>query len=170
MKADEFQAEFPRRHRLPHVIPGWVVQGARHYITLQAKDRIAKPFSDPRVAKALLDAFLFYDEIHRWFLWTAMIMPDHLHFVATFDLSYGLRKTVNVWKRYQGRRLGVQFQSDFFEHRIRDEKAFLEKVSYIRMNPVRKGYVSNPEEWPYAWTRGQTNQIPDKAEQSIARE
>ena len=99
----------------------------------------------------LIDALVFYNVNKRWFLWTATVMPDHLHFIATFDLSYGIKKTIHQWKAYQTREHGVDFQTDFFEHRIRNQTEFIEKATYIRMNPVRKGLASTPETWPYYW-------------------
>ena len=53
------------------------------------------------------------------------------------------------WKRYHASQTGVDWQTDWFEHRLRTEKAFLEKAHYVRMNPVRKGLVDSPEQWPY---------------------
>jgi len=80
-------------------------------------------------------------------------MPDHVHGIVTFDLAKGIKPTVADWKRYQKTTLKVDWQPDFFEHRLRDDTAFKEKVEYIRMNPIRKGLVSSPEEWPYVVDR-----------------
>jgi len=89
----------------------------------------------------------------RWYLWLMLVMPDHVHVIATFDLSRGIRDTVSAWKRYQATSLGVSWQKDFFEHRLRDEDAFREKAAYIRRNPVRKELVERPEEWEYVLDR-----------------
>ncbi len=32
---------------------------------------------------------------------------------------------------------------------MRDRKHYDEKLSYVRMNPVRKGLVQNPPDWPF---------------------
>ena len=151
MEKDLESEKLPNRHHLPHEIPAWVEQGSRHFITIKAKNCIAKPFGYPAVAQTLIDALVFYNVNKRWFLWTATVMPDHLHFIATFDLSYGIKKTIHQWKAYQTREHGVDFQTDFFEHRIRNQTEFIEKATYIRMNPVRKGLASTPETWPYYW-------------------
>jgi len=153
MKDETFSGTFPRRRHLPHDIPSWVAQGARHFITINASNRAAHPFSDAGVAKPLLDSLVFYDATRRWFLWTATIMPDHLHFIATFDLAVGIRKSVGRWKQFNRRQQGVEFQTDFFEHRIRDEMEFAEKSAYIRMNPVTRLLAERPEDWPFFWSR-----------------
>jgi len=89
----------------------------------------------------------------RWHLWLMVLMPDHIHFIATFDLQKGIRQTITAWKGYQTRFLGVSWQADFFEHRLRSTAAFDEKAHYVRMNPVRKGLVSHPNQWPFVIDR-----------------
>lgn len=49
---------------------------------------------------------------------------------------------------------GVQWQRDFFDHRLRSDESFGDKANYIRMNPARKGLVLREEEWRYVWPSG----------------
>ena len=140
---------FQSRKNLPHGIPSWVHQGARHFITFNVANREENPLVAPGIAHALLRGIEDYEAQHRWFVWLAVVMPDHLHLIVTFNLEYGLANTVRAWKRYHAHTLGIDWQRDFFEHRLRDDDAFLEKCAYIRMNPVRKGLCATPEEWPY---------------------
>jgi len=76
-------------------------------------------------------------------------MPDHIHMIVTFDLQQGVKKTVNSWRSYHARTLGIDWQKDFFEHRLRDDDAFTETCLYIRMNPVRQELCTTPDEWPH---------------------
>jgi putative transposase len=41
------------------------------------------------------------------------------------------------------------WQRDFWDTQMRDREHYDEKLAYVRMNPVRKGLVATPEEWPY---------------------
>ena len=145
--------EHPQRKKLPHAIPPWVQQGARHFITVNLASRGSDKLCRGDIPMALLASARFYEEISRWHLWVMLVMPDHVHFIATFNLNRGIRETMKAWKRYQATYLGVDWQTDFFEHRLRNEDAFLEKAHYIRMNPVRKGLVKTPEEWPWVIDR-----------------
>jgi putative transposase len=45
----------------------------------------------------------------------------------------------------------VSWQRDFFDHRLRDHHEETEKISYIRLNPVRKGLCERPEDWPWIY-------------------
>ena len=42
----------------------------------------------------------------------------------------------------------------FWEHHIRDEDDFRRHVEYCWVNPVKHGYVDEPEEWPYSYAVG----------------
>lgn len=142
-----------QRKKLPHEIPPWVPQGARHYITINCRQRGANILCREQVAGSLMRSAEAYEIHRRWYLWLMLIMPDHIHLIATFDLNRGIRRIVSAWKSYQTKTHGIEWQSDFFEHRLRDEAEFIEKASYIHMNPVRKGLISTAEKWPYVIER-----------------
>lgn len=144
---------YPQRKKLPHEIPSWVTQGARHYITINCRERGTKHLCQAPVARALLKGGESYEALGRWYLWIMLIMPDHLHLIVTLDLSRGVQTTVAAWKGYQAKKLGVDWQTGFFEHRLRNDNEYAEKAHYIRMNPVRKGLISMAEKWPYVIDR-----------------
>jgi REP element-mobilizing transposase RayT len=141
----------PQRKKLPHELPPWVAQGVRHFVTINALQRANMPFGTNEIGSALLQNLLSYEDLGRWHLWLAVVMPDHLHFIATFTLKHGVAASIAAWKGYQAKVLKVEFQSGFFEHRLRDEAEFAEKCAYIRENPVRKGLVSDAASWPYLY-------------------
>lgn len=60
-----------------------------------------------------------------------------------------MAEVVRMWKGYQTKRHGIAWQEGFFDHRIRSKGSEEEKADYIRMNPVRAGLVTRPENWPY---------------------
>jgi putative transposase len=45
----------------------------------------------------------------------------------------------------------IDWQHDFFEHRLRQEESLHEKADYILANPVRAGLVKEIEDWPYVF-------------------
>ena len=58
--------------------------------------------------------------------------------------------TIDMWKRYLTRTHDIHFQRDFFDTRIRDAAHFAEKWNYICRNPVAKGLVATPRDWPHS--------------------
>jgi hypothetical protein len=47
--------------------------------------------------------------------------------------------------------LGIRWQRDFFDHRLRRDESFDEKALYINRNPVRAELCAPEATWPYAW-------------------
>ena len=139
--------ELPARRKLPHGLPPFPVKGpVIQFVTVNAAERGGKPFL--AVAEKILAAARFYHEHGRWFLYLFLIMPDHLHMLATFP-SGNCKTTCGAWKGFLRKTAGIRFQSDCFEHRIRNESELAEKWHYIRENPVHKGLVGLPDEWPH---------------------
>ena len=79
-------------------------------------------------------------------------MPDHLHALVACPRDEDLAKMVATWKRFTAHDAGIAWQKGFFDHRLRNDESLQEKAHYIRMNPVRKGLVAQPEDWPYVWS------------------
>ncbi|HEV2437829.1 MAG TPA: hypothetical protein VG077_17685 [Verrucomicrobiae bacterium] len=42
------------------------------------------------------------------------------------------------------------WQLDFWDTQLRRDENYHEKWDYVWRNPVRKGLVAKPEDWPYA--------------------
>ena len=41
------------------------------------------------------------------------------------------------------------WQRDYWDRQLRRGDSYSEKWEYVRLNPLRKGWVSAPDEWPY---------------------
>ena len=82
-----------------------------------------------------------------------MVMPDHFHALMSFrwDPGNGMMNLIRNWKRYTARQLGIAWQRDYFDHRIRSEADFQSTWVYIRENPVRTGLVDHFDRWPHSW-------------------
>lgn len=87
-----------------------------------------------------------------------VILPDHFHLLlkpigcnfSEIMLSFKKRFTDNFKKR---KWITVNFnfwQSRFWDHVIRDAKDFKKHLDYIHYNPVKHGYVTEPEEWKFS--------------------
>ena len=78
-----------------------------------------------------------------------LLMPDHLHAMISFQQKIGLKQTITNWKSFAARKLGIRWQRDFFDHRIRDHYEYEKKCAYILNNPIRAGLCHSNEHWPY---------------------
>ena len=122
------------------------------FLTVCADDRTGSPLLSQ--ADAILNAAQFYHEHGIWFVRLGLVMPDHVHLLVRPAVDRRLSDTVGRWKSYLNRAAGITWQRNFFDHRIRNDEEEAEKWEYIRLNPVRKGLVADPDAWPYWFANG----------------
>ena len=104
------------------------------------------------IAESLFDTVRHRQETFLWWPHLFLLMPDHLHALLSFPPSgKPLRLVVRKWKEWTAKQLGLDWQLDFFEHRLRCEESRREKVDYILANPVRAGLVARTEDWPFVY-------------------
>ncbi|HRJ73811.1 MAG TPA: transposase [Terrimicrobiaceae bacterium] len=140
----------PGRRALPHQLP-WSIDPSREifFLTVCAQDRASGPLLS--IASELLKAIRFFHDRGKWWVHLAVIMPDHVHLLTGFPPDRRFVEIVRQWKRWTAVQLRVNWQQDFFDHRVRREENLREKSDYILSNPVRAGLAVSPEDWPYTW-------------------
>lgn len=78
-------------------------------------------------------------------------MPDHVHALVAVPADRSLTVVVRRWKAFLHTQAGIEWQSGFFDHRLRSDESEEQKAEYIRMNPVRAKLVKRQEDWPFVW-------------------
>jgi len=65
-------------------------------------------------------------------------------------------KSLEVWIRYWKRAHSIiagnptqRWQSGHWDTRLRPGEGYAQKWEYVRNNPVRRGLVHHPDDWPY---------------------
>ena len=120
------------------------------YVTCCANNR--EPWmANPAVHKAMHEV---WSSANAWLVGRYVIMPDHVHlFAAKGDSEVELEAWTRYWKRLVTQTLGAgpgKWQDSQWDTRMRSPESYREKLDYVLMNPVRKGLVQQPEEWPYS--------------------
>ncbi len=139
----------PRRKRLPHTPPPWVEDGSLFFITICCLKRCENALAHEPVAAGLFDSIAYRKKLLQWNPHLVLLMPDHLHGFFAFSSHQEMKKTVADWKRYVGRKLKIDWQREFFDHRIRSTAELQEKWSYVLQNPVRAGLCKEASDWQY---------------------
>ncbi len=116
---------------------------------------------DERVATMVQNSLLFHDgERYRLSSW--VVMPNHLHFLATPCAGIELSDIQHSLKSYTAheankilRRTGQFWQVEAFDRFIRNDDHYIKTIAYIENNPVKAGLCRVAEEWPFssAWFR-----------------
>ena len=93
----------------------------------------------------------------------AVIMPNHVHllFTALRDAqgwTFAIPEILKAIKGTSARsvnklsgRLGPVWQDESFDHVLRGDESLCETIEYLRQNPVRRGPVRVPEDYPWLW-------------------
>ena len=61
-----------------------------------------------------------------------------------------LSDLIRDFKRITARTAKIDWQRNFFDHRLRHDESESEKAAYIRCNPVRPGLIEHHDQWQYA--------------------
>ena len=143
----------PQRTSLPHFAGiEWPNVSVIHFVTVCTKER--RPLLASKMVHGLLRKA--WSPVDFFQVGRYVIMPDHLHlFCAPILPNAGyLKAWVTFWKSYvsknwQRERPAQLWQRDFWDTQLRRGENFEMQWDYIRMNPVRKGLVKKPNDWPY---------------------
>ena len=90
-----------------------------------------------------------------WFVLSAVVMPDHLHLLASplrsrDDKVGNLTGALKRWTKEEFGESDWDFQSSGFDRLLRSDESAEEKWNYMRSNPVRAGLVEDWKEWPWS--------------------
>jgi putative transposase len=142
---------YPNRQRLPHDTPlGIASEEATFFITICAADRGSDDLLRDGRPPALLEAVAHRHDNGVWWCRLFVVMPDHVHGLIRFPSRENpMARGISEFKKFTARTLGIRWQKDFFDHRLRREESEREKANYILRNPERAGLVAQWEQWPH---------------------
>ena len=142
-----------RRRQLPHAIPSWVNPHEEiYFVTVNCERRRHNQLAVSDMAKRLFETIQYRTGHRLWWPHVFLLMPDHVHALLSFPPSDKEIKIIMAkWKEWTDKSIGIRWQRDFFEHRLRHEESRRQKTEYILENPVRKGLVSRADDWPFVY-------------------
>ena len=148
-------------------------------------------FVNPEPIQIVMDSMRFCIREKALRINAYVIMPNHVHMIV-FDKSFDnvrLQQSLADFRKFTGRNLadyidknmpeslgiGIRkttltdrerqvWQSGWHAEGLIGECFWEQKMEYIHENPVRKGYVTLPEQWRYSsagyWLTGEVGDIP----------
>jgi putative transposase len=153
----------------PPRIPVWLRwdQSVIYFVTICVANR--KPvLANEKTFRAFKTANA---KLRDWTILAAILMPDHLHFIATptEDREAKVGNLSGAVKRWMRQELNAswQWQPGSFDRLLRRDESLQEKWLYVEENPVRAGLVTHWEDWPYRYAFnepaivGQALRLPD---------
>lgn len=113
----------------------------------------------PKLAALVESALLFFDDT-RYLLHAWCVMPDHVHVIVQPQRTTSLSSILHSWKSFTAKQAnqmleqsGEFWQSESFDHMIRNEETFERFVGYVEANPVQAGLCLENAEWPWSSAR-----------------
>jgi len=135
-------------------------------------------FTNPEIVTIILDSLRFVQKERDLILYAWVIMENHLHLIV---MAPNPVKTMKEFKSYTARtiidylrdrgsktwlnklqeaKLSHKTTSNYqvwqegsHPQEIVDEEMMVQKIEYIHNNPVRRGYIDEPEYWRYSSAR-----------------
>jgi len=105
--------------------------------------------ADSGLSEVVEKSLKHFDE-DRYYLTDAVVMPNHVHFIAAFCDEVTFLKQNAEWKRFTAREINQQvgqtgpfWQVDQFDHLIRSPEQFDHYRRYIADNPIRAKLSKN---------------------------
>jgi putative transposase len=130
-------------------------------------------FKVEKIARLFIENILGYQQQKKYLLHEFVVMPDHFHLILTptgitlersmqlvkggfsFQLNKNLKAKRDIW------------QPSFADRGVRDSLEYAKYKDYIWQNPVKRGLVRTPEEYPYSSAhpsfRGSLDPVPSAA-------
>ena len=152
LKKEDLPSVFMYKRTLPH----WELDGSTYFITFRVQKELSRPL-ESRVLASCVEEVLWLGHGERFVLDAYVIMPDHVHVLLRPMTGWTLARILQGIKGYSARQInailgrkGAVWQKESFDHLIRHEEDWLDKLNYIHMNPVTAGLVDRPEDYPFS--------------------
>ena len=137
------------------LMPDQYIGRAIYFVTICTQGRLPI-FNDANRCKAAIEALNRTALSAQFLVHAFCVMPDHAHLLLEGGgAGSNLVKFVNQWKQLTGylfrNELHRSFwQRRFYDHILRHAEHSDAVAWYIWMNPVRKGMVAQPDQYPFS--------------------
>jgi len=125
-----------------------------HFLTFSCYRR--QPLLDNSTACDVFERELEAVRIQYGFLVAGyVLMPEHVHLLVGEPHQSSLSVALQVLKQQTSRILrqrgSVQFwQRRYYDFNVHSDEKRVEKLKYMHRNPVKRGLVEKPEDWPWS--------------------
>jgi putative transposase len=124
-----------------------------HFVTFSCFHRLA--LLDETGAKETVEMALEQVRArHQARVYAYVLMPEHVHLLVNEPPRIVLAQFLKAFKQITSRRLrggrDKFWQDRYYDSNVYGGKARSEVIRYIHRNPVKRGLVEKPEDWPWS--------------------
>ena len=125
--------------------------GDFHFLTFSCFHRYA--YLETATAKQLFEEALERVRLRYLFVVAGyVLMPEHVHLLVSETSNGVLARAVQSLKVSVARRRAERpfWQARYYDFNVHSSRKMTEKLRYMHRNPVERGLVSKPEDWPWS--------------------
>jgi len=140
--------------------------GHDHFVTFSCYRRL--PYlNDDHSRTVFLNTLEQLRQRHQILIFGYVLMPEHVHILMNEPKKTKLENFFRALKTQTSKQLKgdrPQFwQSRYYDFNVFTHRKFTEKLRYIHRNPVSRGLVVQPEDWPWSsyrhWLTGEASPV-----------
>ena len=125
--------------------------GDLHFVTFSCYQR--KPYLSSPAACSLFEAVVERIRIRYGFSVIGyVVMPEHVHLLVSEPAGGPLSRALHAMKLSMSKLSQPRpfWQSRYYDFNVFSGRKHVEKLRYIHRNPVKRGLVAKPEDWPWS--------------------
>ncbi|MGB6974687.1 MAG: transposase [Terracidiphilus sp.] len=125
--------------------------GCFHFLTFSCSRR--RPYLGTPEARELFESALErIRKRYRFVVCGYVVMPEHVHLLVSEPALGLLNRSVQALKLSVTRRRPERpfWQVRYYDFNVHNEKKRVEKLRYMHRNPVVRGLVEKPQDWPWS--------------------
>jgi putative transposase len=129
-------------------------EGDDHFITFSCYGR--EPYLDaPQARDIFLDSLELTRRRYHFEVLGYVVMPEHVHLLISEPPEAPLSKALHSLKLSVSKRLTQRpfWQTRYYDFNVFTRDKQVEKLKYMHRNPVTRGLVTAPEDWPWSTYR-----------------
>jgi REP-associated tyrosine transposase len=125
--------------------------GDNHFITFSCHRRQAY-FVSPESGSLFESALERMRHRYRFVVFGYVVMPEHVHLLVNEPKRGRLDRAIQALKLsvVMHRRERPFWQARYYDFNVFTEAKRIEKLRYMHRNPVVRGLVARPEDWPWS--------------------
>jgi len=138
------------RRNLPHLQD----PAATYFVTFRCRRGIRLT---PDARSVVMAAVRYWDR-RRIDLDAAVVMPDHVHMIFRMRSGASLSGEMHGIKGFSASEInrltghrGAIWMDESFDHIVRNENEWEQKIEYVRQNPVTRGLAKVPADYQWLW-------------------
>jgi len=139
---------------MPLTLKRYQQEGDDHFITFSCHNR--KPYLNTQASRDIfLDSLERTRNQYQFELLGYVVMPEHVHLLINEPPKDPLSKALQALKISVSRRLKQRpfWQPRYYDFNVFTHNKRVEKLKYMHRNPVTRGLVTRPEDWPWSTYR-----------------